>query len=48
MQGVGYDNPSRSHFQGTSIWETADPTGFSTTGWLGRFLDAELADPGTP
>ncbi len=48
IQGVGYDNPSRSHFQGTSIWETANTTGVSTTGWLGRFLDAELAGSKNP
>ncbi len=48
VQGVGYDNPSLSHFQGTSIWETADVTGTSTTGWLGRYLDAELAGNGNP
>lgn len=48
VQGVGYDNPSLSHFQGTSIWETADTTGTSTTGWLGRYLDAELAGTSNP
>jgi uncharacterized protein (DUF1501 family) len=48
VQGVGYDNPSRSHFQGTSIWETADTTGTSTTGWLGRYLDAELTGSDNP
>jgi uncharacterized protein (DUF1501 family) len=48
VQGVGYDNPSRSHFQGTSIWETADPSGETSTGWLGRYLDAELAGNGNP
>jgi uncharacterized protein (DUF1501 family) len=48
VQGAGYANPSRSHFQGTAIWETADPTGEQTTGWLGRFLDAELAGAPNP
>ncbi|HEX6510073.1 MAG TPA: DUF1501 domain-containing protein [Chloroflexota bacterium] len=48
VQGVGYDNPSRSHFQGTAIWETADPNGTSTTGWLGRYLDATLTDKPNP
>jgi uncharacterized protein (DUF1501 family) len=48
VQGVGYDNPSLSHFQGTTIWETADTTGTSTTGWLGRYLDAELAGSANP
>lgn len=48
VQGVGYPNPSLSHFQGTSIWETADPTGQATTGWLGRYMDAELAGEDNP
>jgi uncharacterized protein (DUF1501 family) len=39
VQGVGYPNPNRSHFVSTSIWETADPTNRSGTGWLGRYFD---------
>jgi uncharacterized protein (DUF1501 family) len=39
VQGVGYPNPNRSHFVSTSIWETADPTNHSPTGWLGRYFD---------
>ncbi len=39
VQGVGYPNPSRSHFVSTSIWETADPANRSNTGWLGRYFD---------
>jgi hypothetical protein len=39
VQGVGYPNPNRSHFISTSIWETADPTNRSNTGWLGRYFD---------
>lgn len=39
IQGVGYPNPNRSHFVSTSIWETADPTNRSNTGWLGRYFD---------
>jgi uncharacterized protein (DUF1501 family) len=48
LQGVGYPNPTRSHFQGTSIWETADPTLQQTTGWLGRYLDAEFGGADNP
>jgi uncharacterized protein (DUF1501 family) len=40
IQRAGYQNSSRSHFQGTDIWGTADPTNASGTGWLGRYLDA--------
>ncbi len=39
VQRTGYENSSRSHFQGTDIWGTADPTSPSGTGWLGRYLD---------
>lgn len=39
VQGVGYPNPSRSHFVSTSIWETADPANRARTGWLGRYFD---------
>jgi uncharacterized protein (DUF1501 family) len=47
VQGVGYPNPNRSHFVSTSIWETADPTNHSNTGWLGRYFDNACpgADP---
>jgi uncharacterized protein (DUF1501 family) len=42
VQGVGYPNPSRSHFESMAIWQSAratpqDRDGF---GWLGRGLDA--------
>jgi len=39
VQRTGYPNSSRSHFQGTDIWSTADPSSPSGTGWLGRYLD---------
>jgi uncharacterized protein (DUF1501 family) len=39
VQGVGYPNPNRSHFEATQIWETASPDRSVTTGWLGRYLD---------
>ncbi len=47
VQGVGYPNPNRSHFVSTSIWETADTTNRSATGWLGRYFDHACsgADP---
>jgi uncharacterized protein (DUF1501 family) len=40
VQRTGYQNSSRSHFQGTDIWGTADPTNSSGLGWLGRYLDS--------
>ena len=36
VQGVGYPNPERSHFEAMDIWQTADPKRAVTTGWLGR------------
>jgi uncharacterized protein (DUF1501 family) len=39
VQRTGYPNSSRSHFQGTDIWSTADPGSPQGTGWLGRYLD---------
>lgn len=47
VQGVGYPNPNRSHFVSTSIWETADSSNRSNTGWLGRYFDSvcEGIDP---
>ncbi len=40
IQRTGYENSSRSHFQGTDIWGTADPRTPSGVGWLGRYLDS--------
>src|SRR5262249_43105679 len=36
VQGVGYPNPQRSHFESMDIWQSADLSGKMTTGWLGR------------
>jgi uncharacterized protein (DUF1501 family) len=40
VQRTGYDNQSRSHFEGTDIWSTADPKNPQSTGWVGRYLDS--------
>jgi uncharacterized protein (DUF1501 family) len=39
IQRTGYSNSSRSHFQGTDIWSTADPASPQGPGWIGRYLD---------
>jgi uncharacterized protein (DUF1501 family) len=39
IQRTGYQNSSRSHFQGTDIWSTANPQSSQGAGWLGRYLD---------
>src|SRR5262249_42344638 len=43
IQGVGYPNPDRSHFESMDIWQSADPQRKITTGWLGR-SSADLQD----
>ena len=45
VRGVGYPNADRSHFKSMSIWQTASPDTPKSTGWLGRWLDANGADP---
>jgi uncharacterized protein (DUF1501 family) len=39
VQRTGYDNSSRSHFQGLDIWGTAMPSAPTSVGWLGRYLE---------
>ncbi len=39
IQRTGYNNSSRSHFQGTDIWSSADPSTPQGLGWLGKYLD---------
>jgi uncharacterized protein (DUF1501 family) len=39
VQRTGYPNQSRSHFLGTDIWATANPTNPVGFGWVGRYLD---------
>ena len=39
VQRTGYANSSRSHFEASDIWGTANPQSFTGSGWLGRYLD---------
>lgn len=49
INGVGYPNPDRSHFRSMDIWQTAsDANQFLTTGWIGRYLDANNKSGQTP
>lgn len=57
VNGVGYPQPNRSHFESMRIWQTASPENrLEQTGWLGRGLDRlpegiqaiELADSLNP
>lgn len=45
IQGVGYENPSLSHFRSMDVWHTADPDNSRTSGWLANYLaSAGVAD----
>jgi uncharacterized protein (DUF1501 family) len=40
LNNVGYPNPDRSHFRSMDIWHSAtDSDVYSSTGWIGRYLD---------
>ena len=42
LNNVGYPNPDRSHFRSMDIWQTASGSSeYLTTGWVGRYLDAQ-------
>ena len=42
MNNVGYPNPDRSHFRSMDIWQSAsDSKDYVSTGWVGRYLDAQ-------
>src|SRR4051812_24489015 len=45
VQGVGYPNPTQSHFRSMDIWQAAAMAESLTEGWLGKALKAM---PGTP
>ncbi len=40
IQGVGYSNPSRSHFHSMDVWETASTRNNASQGWLSHILPA--------
>jgi uncharacterized protein (DUF1501 family) len=40
VQGVGYDQPSFSHFTSASFWHTASPNSGNEYGWIGRVASA--------
>ena len=43
VQNVGYPNPNRSHFRSMEIWQTANPDSIEKYGWLGKYLDNQIA-----
>ena len=44
IQGVGYPNPNRSHFESMAIWQSADPSLHAKSGWVGRIAE-QYGDP---
>ena len=50
VQGVGYPNPNRSHFESMDIWHSCrHKGGVRDDGWLGRYLEAaQLGDASDP
>jgi len=45
IRGVGYPYPDHSHFSSMAIWQSASPVNHISTGWLGRWIDTQSADP---
>lgn len=44
LNSVGYPNPDRSHFRSMDIWQTgSQSTEYITSGWVGRYLDAQCS-----
>ena len=38
VQGIGYENSSRSHFRAMDIWHTCEPNAVATEGWLAKVI----------
>ena len=45
INGIGYENPNRSHFRSMDIWHTAEPDAIGAEGWLGRAI-RDIDPPG--
>ncbi len=43
VQGVGYPNPSQSHFRSMDVWHAASTAETLTEGWVGKALKAKPA-----
>lgn len=50
LNGVGYPNPNRSHFESMDIWQTGNSTldTRERTGWMARYFDADGHFQGNP
>jgi uncharacterized protein (DUF1501 family) len=45
FRGVGYPNPSQSHFSSMAIWQSGQNNYQLRSGWLGRWVDTQKFDP---
>lgn len=48
IEGVGYPNPSLSHFQAMDIWQSLDLNGTGSEGWLGKLVAGLVDKDGHP
>lgn len=48
VEGVGYPQPSLSHFESIRVWETGDPSRRQVNGWLGRTISRAYDSYGHP
>lgn len=48
IEGVGYDDPSFSHFQSLAVWMSGVRHGPRPTGWIGRWLDEQFGGTADP
>ncbi len=44
IHGVGYEDSNQSHFAGSDVWASTDPTGTEQTGFLGRYFQEVYPD----
>src|SRR6516164_10843624 len=45
VQGVGYPNPSQSHFRSMDIWQAGSTDATASEGWIGKALKSLPATP---
>jgi uncharacterized protein (DUF1501 family) len=48
VHGVGYPNPTFSHFKAMDIWQTANPDGKASEGWLAKLVKGTVDRRGHP
>lgn len=44
IHGVGYQDSSQSHFAGSDVWASTDPSGNEQSGWFGRYFEELYPD----